>query len=269
LQERLGKTVIVENKVGAAGNIATEYIARSKPDGYTIGIMPGSSLLAAASSLFKKLPFDPLNDFDHITTLSKLPFVLIVSGDSPHKTVADLTAYLKQQGDKASYGSVANTGIISSELYKAAFGLPTIEVKYKDPGAMLNDLWGGNIAFAHLDPPGSMAHIKSGKVRALATSSRDRLTSMPDIASAREVGIGDADIVGWWSVHTPKGTPLAIRERLEKEFNAIAASEENRKFLAPIGSDPLVGNSEMLQKLLASEIKAWAEYVKIAKIEQI
>src|SRR6185295_14652176 len=143
---------ITENKVGAFGNIATEFVARSKPDGYTLYIAPGSSFLAAAASLFKKLPFDPVNDFEHVTTLSKLPFILVVSGDSPYKTAADLTAYLKQQGDKASYGSAANTGIVSSELYKANFGLNTVEVKYKEAGALLNDLWGNNLAFTHLDP---------------------------------------------------------------------------------------------------------------------
>jgi tripartite-type tricarboxylate transporter receptor subunit TctC len=164
---------------------------------------------------------------------------------------------------------VANTGIVSSELYKAGFGLQTVEVKYKDPQTLLNDLWGGNLAFTHLGPPGTLAHIKSGKLRALATSSRDRRKALPDIASAREVEIGDADIVGWWSVHTPKGTPKDIRDRLEIEFNAIAASDDNVRFLTATGSDPLIGNSEMLHKLLANEIKAWAEYVKLAKIEQI
>ena len=123
LQDKLGKTIITENKVGRFGNIATEYVASSKPDGYTLFIAPGSSFLAASPSLFKKLAFDPVNDFEHVTTLSKLPFILVVSGDSPVQIVAELTAYLKQQGDKASYASVANTGLVSSELYKANFGL--------------------------------------------------------------------------------------------------------------------------------------------------
>jgi tripartite-type tricarboxylate transporter receptor subunit TctC len=104
LQEVAGKTVIVENKTGAFGNIASEYVVRSKPDGYTVFIAPGSSFLAAAPSLFKKLNFDPVNDFEHVTTLAKIPFLLVVSGNSPYKTVAELVTYLKQQGDKASYG---------------------------------------------------------------------------------------------------------------------------------------------------------------------
>src|SRR3954471_175307 len=173
LQERVGKTVIVENKVGAFGNIATEYVARSKPDGYTIFVAPGSSFLAAAPALFKKVPFDPVNDFEHVTTLAKLPFLLVVAADGPYKSVDDLVKDLKAKGDKASYGSIANTGLVGSELFKANFALPTVEVKYKDAGGMFNDLIGGNIAFVHSDPGSAMAQMKQGKIKALATTSKD------------------------------------------------------------------------------------------------
>jgi tripartite-type tricarboxylate transporter receptor subunit TctC len=267
LEDKLGKTIITENKVGAFGNIATEYVSKSKPDGYTLFIAPGSSFLAAAPSLFKKLAYDPVNDFEHVTTLSKLPFILIVSGDSPYKNVAELTAYLKEQGDKASYASVANTGIVSSELYKANFGLNTVEVKYKETGPMLNDLWGHNIAFAHLDPVGSMAHLKTGKLRALATSSKERFVSLPDIPSASEAGITNSNIIAWWSVHLPKGTPKPVIEKLETLFNQIAVDDETKKFLGNLGSDPFPGNSQMLKDLLIKDTAAWHEYVKIAKIE--
>jgi tripartite-type tricarboxylate transporter receptor subunit TctC len=267
LEEKLGKTIITENKVGAFGNIATEYVAKSKPDGYTLFIAPGSSFLAASPSLFRKLAYDPVNDFEHVTTLSKLPFILVVSGDSPYKTAADLTAYLKQQGDKASYGSAANTGIVSSELYKANFGLNTVEVKYKEAGALLNDLWGNNLAFTHLDPVTSMAHLKTGKLRALATSSRERFAALPDIPSAGEAGITNSNIIAWWSVHMPKGTPKPVLDKLETWFNQIAVDDETKKFLANLGSDPFPGNSQMLKELLVKDIAAWREYIKIAKIE--
>jgi tripartite-type tricarboxylate transporter receptor subunit TctC len=269
LEDRVHKTVVVENKAGAFGNIATEYVARSKPDGYTVYINPGSSFLAAAPSLFKKLSYDPLNDFEHVTTLSKLPFILIVSGDSPYKTVADLVKVLKEKDDKASYASVANTGLVSSELFKANFGLKTVEVKYKDAGAMLNDLWGGNVVFSHLDPVTASAHLKSGKLRALATSSKDRFKALPDIPSASEAGIKNSDLIAWWSVHVPKGTPKPIIDRLEKEFNEIAASEEHLKFASALGNDPFIGNSAILRDLLVKDIKAWGEYTKLAKIEPL
>jgi len=269
IQDRLGRTVIVENKVGAFGNIATEYVARSKPDGYTIYIAPGSSFLAAAPSLFKKLPFDPVNDFEHVTTLAKLPFLLVVATDGPYKDVPGLVKDLKEKGEKASYGSVANTGLVGSELFKANFGLSTVEVKYKDVGGMFNDLLGGNIAFAHIDPGSASGHLKTGKVKALATTSKERFKALPDIPSAAEVGITNSDLIAWWSVHTPKGTPKPILDRLEKEFNEIAASPAHAKFATPLGNDPFIGNSTVLKELLVKDIKAWSEYVKLAKIEPL
>jgi tripartite-type tricarboxylate transporter receptor subunit TctC len=267
LQDRAGRTVITENRTGAFGNIATEYVAKSKPDGYTLFIAPGSSFLAAAPSLFKTLAFDPVNDFEHVTTLSKLPFLLVVAGDGPYKTVADLVAYLKDKGDKASYGSIANTGLVSSELFKANFGLKTVEVKYKAFPNMLNDLWNGNLAFAHWDPIGAAAFIANGKVRALCTSSRERFRALPNIPGAAEMGITNSNIIAWWSVHAAKGTPKPILDKLERWFNEIAASEEHVKFLMPFGSDPFVGNSAMLKDLLVKDIQAWREYVKLANIE--
>ena len=269
LQDRVGKTVLTENKVGAFGNIATEYVARSKPDGYTIYIAPGSSFLAAAPSLFKKLPFDPVNDFEHITTLAKLPFLLVVAADGPYKDVAGLVKDLKAKGDKASYGSIANTGLVSSELFKANFGLQTVEVKYKDPGGMFNDLLGGNTAFIHIDPGTAAGQMKAGKLKALATTSKDRFKALPDVPSASEVGIANSDLIAWWSVQAPKGTPKPILDRLEKEFNDIAASEEHLKFATPLGNDPFVGNSTMLKELLVKDIKAWGEYARLAKIEPL
>ena len=269
LQDALGKTVIVENKTGAFGNIATEYLAKAKPDGYTIGIMPGSSFLAAAASLFTKLPFDPVNDFEHIATLSKLPFLLCVSGEGPFKTLADLTKFLKEKGDKGSYGSPANTGIVSSELYKAQFGLNTVEVKYKEAGAALNDLYGNNIAFLHVDPAFAAAHVKSGKLRALSTSAAERIDALKDIPSAKEVGIMNSNIIAWWSVHAPKGTPKPILDRLEAAFNKLAVEDDTKQFLANSGADPFPNSGAKLKELLIADTKAWAEYVKIAKIDKI
>ena len=269
LQELCGRSVIVDNKPGAFGAIATQYVAKSKPDGYTVFIAPSSAYLGAAPSLFKNLAFDPQNDFEHVTPLLKNAWILAVSGDSPHKTAAELTAWLKAQGDKASYGSLANTGLISSELYKANFGLQTVEVKYKVTATALNDLWAGNLAFIHIDPTGGAAHFTSGKLRPLATASAARLQSIKDIPSAREAGIMNSDVVGWWSVEMAKGTPKPILEKLEKWFNQITAMDETKIFLANVGCDPFPGNSQMLGDLLAKEIKDWAGYVKLAKIEPI
>jgi tripartite-type tricarboxylate transporter receptor subunit TctC len=266
LEEKCGKPVVVENKAGAFGNIATAYVARSKPDGHTIYIAPGSSVLAAAPSLFKTLTYDPVNDFEHITTLFKVIFIQIVAAKSPFKTTADLTKHLKEKGADASYGSVANTGLVASELYKQDAGLATVEVKYKEVQAMLVDLLAGRIAFCHIDPTSVLPQLQDGSVRALSTSANQRVRALPDVPSASEAGVRNLDLVAWWSVHVPKGTPKPICDQLEKWFNEIAVRDDVAEWLAKIGCDPYPGDSKLVKELLAKDIKAWAGYVKLAKI---
>ena len=266
LADMVHQTVVVENKAGAFGNIATAYVAHSKPDGYTIYIAPGSSVLAAAPSLFKTLTYDPINDFEHITTLFKVSFIQIVAGKSPYKTTADLTKVLKEKGDKGSYGSVANTGLVASELYKKGADLKTVEVKYKEVQAMVVDLVAGNIEFCHIDPTSVLAQLQDGTVRALSTSSISRIKALPDVPGSLEAGIPDMDLIAWWSVHVPKGTPKPICDQLEAWFNKIAIDPVVEKWVVGIGCDPFPGNSKLVKELLEKDTKAWAGYVKLANI---
>ncbi|MBM3608255.1 MAG: tripartite tricarboxylate transporter substrate binding protein [Alphaproteobacteria bacterium] len=269
LAKLAGQNVIVENRAGAFGNIATEAVYRAKPDGYTIYIAPGSSVLAAAPHLFKKINYDPLNGFEHVTTLGKLAFILCVSGKSPFRSVPELTEHLKKEGEKANYGSIANTGLVGSELYKAAFGLQTTEVKYKDPSALANDLLNGQLTFLHIDPITFAGQIKDGRMRALAVTSAERIKAMPDIMGAREAGIPNSDLTAWWSVHTPRGTPKPVLDNLEKWFNQISADPETAAFLSKAGTDVFPGNQASTRALLEIDLKKWGEYVKLAKIPPI
>ena len=268
LQDAIGKTVVVENKVGAFGNIANEYVARAKPDGYTIYIAP-TNLLAIAPHLYTRLSYDPLNDFETVTTLFKLPFILIVPGDSPFKSVADLTAYLRERGDRASYASVSTVSLVSAELFKAQFGLKTVEVKYKESSAALADLWGGNVVFLYLDPAGSAAHIAAGKLRPLAVTTAQRVEALKDIPGSAEAGILNSDVFSWWSVHTPRGVPKPILDKLEWIFNQIVVDADTREFLAKSGSDVFPGNAKLARELLVKGVKDWGGYEKLAKIEPL
>ena len=268
LTDRTGHKTIVENRPGAFGNIATEAAARSKPDGHTVYICPSSSMLVANRFIFKKLNFDPLNDFEHITTLHVFAFTLIVRSDR-FKTVAELTDYLKKQGDKASYGSLAAPGFVSAEIYKSKFGLQTVEVKYKDQNAMSNDLLNGSIDFAFVDLISVAGHVREGKLKGLCMASAEALKNVPGIPGAREAGIPDLDIRNFWSVHVPAKTPKPICDQLEKWFNDIAVDPKSKDFNARTGADELIGNSKMLRELLERETKNWAEYARIAKIQPI
>jgi tripartite-type tricarboxylate transporter receptor subunit TctC len=262
-----GKPVIVENKPGALGNIATEMVARAKPDGYTIYIAPGSSTLASAPSLFKKLGYDPINDFEHITTLSASAFALCIPTTSPFKSVTELTAYLKDKGDAASYGSIAPPSMVSAEIYKTAFGLKTVEVKYKEQGPLLNDLFGGHLAFFFSDLTTINGQLKAGRIRPLAVTSAKRLTSAPDIPGAQEAGIPNMNVITWWSVHVPAKTPKPICDKLEAWFNSIAIEPDVAAFNVAVGSDVLPGNSESLKALLVKQTAEWREYARLARIE--
>lgn len=267
LSELAKQPVVVENKTGAFGNIATEYVARSKPDGYTIYIAPTSSTHAASPHLFKKLPFDPINDFEQITTLSRSTFILCVAGNAPYKTVPELVAFLKAKGDAASYATIAVPSLIAGELFKAAFGLSTVEIKYKDPAPFINEMLAGHTAFFFIDHNTAGAQIRSGAIRTLSLASAKRLASSPEIPSAVEVGIPNLDLEIWWSVSVPAKTPQPIRDQLETWFNTIVADPESIAFNGNSGADPWLGNATLAREKLVADTKRWAEYARIAKIE--
>jgi tripartite-type tricarboxylate transporter receptor subunit TctC len=191
---------------------------------------------------------------------------LCVAGNSPFSSVADLTAYLKEKGDAASYGSTAPPGLVASEIYKSELGLKTVEVKYKEFGAMFNDLYSGQLVFTHIDMTTIAGQLKSGKLRALHVTSAKRLQSAPDIPGAAEAGIPNMNVVTWWSVHVPARTPPPICDKLEDWFNAIAIEPDVVKFNADVGSDVMPGNSRSLRELLIKQTELWRGYAKLANI---
>src|SRR5215471_13508270 len=219
LQELAGQTVVVENKVGMAGNIATEYVARSKPDGYTILIAPASSILVAGPFLFKKLNYDPIKDFTSVTTLAKLPFVLVVAPDTGVGSVPELVAQLRKKPSNGFYGAGSTVGLIASELFKASFDLKTTEVKYKVGLDGINDLIAHNLDFMFIDPVSIKEMVATGRLKALALTSAKPLAALPGLPGAAEVGIKHMDLISWWSVHVPAKTPRPIVDKLTDWFN--------------------------------------------------
>jgi tripartite-type tricarboxylate transporter receptor subunit TctC len=270
LRALAGKPVIVDNKVGALGNLGTETAAKSKADGYTILIAPGSSTMAAASHIFKKLPFDPVKDFTPVTTLAKIGFVITVDAKTPYTSLPELTTALKAKGDKATYGIVANTGLVTAELYKKVAGLQAVKAQYKEMGTLANDMAAGALDFAAADAVWAIQQQKAGRVRMLAVSTAKRMLAMPDLPTVNEAGQPDfGDLTAWWAVFVPAGTPPEIVAKLEGWFNEIVASEETKAFLNNLGSDPFPGNSSLLRDQLASDIAKWADFVKLANIEPL
>jgi tripartite-type tricarboxylate transporter receptor subunit TctC len=267
LSRLAGKPVVVENRTGVQGSLASEYVAHAKPDGYTIMITPASSTLAAARYMFKELRFDPDRDFTPVTTLAKLSFAIAVDAKSPARSIADLTAELKKKPGHGSYATGSNTGQVTGELYKEMAGLTTTYVPYKETMSALSDTISGRVDFMTYDITFLVPQARAGRVRILAVTSASRRAALPDVPTMVESGFPGYDLAPWWGVVVPAGTPKPVVDRLASWFNQITASEETRKFLENLATDPFPGTPESMAALIKLEIEQWGRYVRLAKIE--
>jgi tripartite-type tricarboxylate transporter receptor subunit TctC len=267
LSKLAGRPVIVENKPGANGSLATDALAKSKPDGYTILITPASSTIASAPYMFKSLPFDAERDFTAVTTIASLSFVIMVDAARPFKSIDELVAYLKSRPNHGFYGTPSNTGVIAAELFKAKAGLKTTYTPYKLNTQALTDLLLGQVDFLSYDATWASSQAKGGKVRILAATAAKRSVALPDVPTLTELGYGGNDVSPWWGVVVSSGTPRPIVEKLAGWFNQITAAEDTKRFLANSAFDPLPGSPDQMQALLKSDAVRWKRYVELAKIE--
>ena len=262
-----GKPVIVENKVGAQGALATDALAKSKPDGYTILITPASSTIASAPYLFKSLPFDAEKDFAAVTTIASLSFVIMVDAARPIRSVDELVAELKAKPNNGFYGTTNNTGVIAAELLKTRVGLKTTYVPYKQNAQALTDLLLGQLDFLTFDATWASTQVRGGKIRILAATATKRSVALPDVPTLAELGYGGNDVSPWWGVVVAAGTPKPIVDKLADWINQITAAEDTKQFLSNAAFDPFPGSPEQMQALLKSDAVRWKRYVEMAKIE--
>ncbi len=261
-----GRNVLVENKVGASGSIAVEYVAKSKPDGNTLLINAGSGT-AAGMHLQKNPPVDVVKAFQIAGTINRQAFMMVVDAKGPYKNVADITAVLKAKGEKASYATAAPSGIVMGEMYKAITGVKAVEVRYKDSAGSLNEILDGKLDYGMHDPVFSLAQQREGRLRILAHSSGKRLAAIPDVPTMDESGVKGMDLTSWWAYIAPSATPKPVITQLNDYLKQILAMDETKKFLNQFGGDPFVSTPEEGQALLIKDEKDWREYVKLAKIE--
>ncbi|HWM47100.1 MAG TPA: tripartite tricarboxylate transporter substrate binding protein [Xanthobacteraceae bacterium] len=260
-----GRNIIVENKPGAASNIATEYLARSKPDGHTIYIHPASSV-GANMHLFKNPPVDVGKAIQIAAPLNKQPYMLLVDAKRPWKTVADLTAYLKEKKDKASYATTNPSAKVMGAIYKHVTKVEAVEVSYRTSGDTINDMQSGALDYAFQDPIFSTSQARAGRMRILAVSTGERTHANPEIPTMKESGI-PMDLLGWFAAMVPMGTPRPVVDQINKWFNQVNSTEEAKKFLNNSGGDPWISTPDEGQARLLKDIKDWGEYVRAAKIE--
>jgi tripartite-type tricarboxylate transporter receptor subunit TctC len=267
LQKLTGGNFIVENRVGASGNLALDATARAKPDGYTI-MLASTVTTAGNAAVFKQLPLDVRKDIVSIVGFAETPFVLCVAPDSPINSVADLTAYLKSKDGKATYGSATTSALASTEILLKKVGARATYVAYKATAAAIQDVNGKQIDFAFADVVFAVGQAKSGRVKIIANASDNRSPALPDVPTLKELtGANTGDIVALWGMWAPAGTPKDVLDKLAKWMDEITKSEETQKFLISQGATPWVASPEEYRKKFEIALTAWADAVKLANIE--
>jgi tripartite-type tricarboxylate transporter receptor subunit TctC len=267
LRERLGQTVIVENRPGAGGTIGSEFVAKSAPDGYTL-LMGVTGSHGVAPSLYPNLGYQPLRDFAPISLLVSAPLVLVVNPEVPAKTLKDFIALAKTQPDTLTYGTPGNgTSMhLTGVTFDLQAGTKLVHVPYKGSAGALTDLLSGQIKTMFGDLLVVLPQIRAGKINALAVTSKTRNPLLPDVPTMAEAGLPGFEVLSWQGLFAPAGTPPAVVERLGKEVRAVMESKDVKEFFAAQGF--LVGASTPAEftGFVGSEVKRWSEIVKAGNV---
>jgi tripartite-type tricarboxylate transporter receptor subunit TctC len=238
LQPALGQPVVVENRVGAGGNIGADYAAKSAPDGHTL-VMGAIATHAINPALFPKLPYDPVRDFRHVSLVVQVPNVLILNNEVPARGVQELVALLKKNPGKLDFasGSTGSTGHLAGELFKQMTGTYMVHIPYKGSAPATADLLAGRVHLMFDNLASALPNIQSGKVRALAVTTMGRSGFLKDLPTLDESGLRGFDLTTWWGVMAPAKTPDAVVERLFAETRAAMQSPELKERLRAMGSE--------------------------------
>jgi tripartite-type tricarboxylate transporter receptor subunit TctC len=263
LSERLGQQVVVENRPGAGSNIATQAVIAAPPDGYTLLFV--SPPHAINATLYKKLPYNFLDDIVPVAGLAEGPNVMEVHPSVPAKTVAEFIEYAKANPGKISFASAGNgtTIHLSGELFMAMTGIKMLHVPYRGSAPALTDMIGGQVHVMFDNLLSSMPHLQSGALRPLAVTSRVRSETLPDVPTVAETVPG-YETGTWWGVGVPKGTPTEIVDLLNREINTVLADPKVKARFAELGSAPMIVTADAFVKFLVAETEKWAKAVKFS-----
>ncbi len=261
LTEKLGQTVLVENRPGGGNNIGTEFLIRSAPDGYTLNMTNPANAINA--TLYKNLPFNFINDTVPVAGIIRTPNVMVVTSALPVKNVEEFIAYCKANPTKVNMASSGSGSSIhlSGELFKIMTGCKMAHIPYKGAGPALNDLIAGQVQVMFDNLPSSAGFIKDGRTRALAVTTANREASLPNVPTVGETVPG-YEASAWFGVSAPKGTPRDVIEKLNVAINQLLVDPKIQKRLSDLGGTPIPGTPEDFGKLISNETQKWEKVVK-------
>jgi tripartite-type tricarboxylate transporter receptor subunit TctC len=267
MSNRLGQPVVVENRPGAGGMIGVDAVAKAPPDGYTIGLAAAGAL-SSNISLYPSMPFHPEKDLVHITPLAMIPFFLVAHPSQP-PTLKEVIARAKSAPGGLSYGHGGNgsTMHLSGELLNMLAGVKIQAVPYKGSGPVSADVLGGQVPLGVVDVPSAISNVRAGKLRALAVTSKKRISAAPEVPTFEEAGVPGYEAVGWFGVVAPAGTPRPIVERLNAEIRQALQDPEIRSRALDAGTEPFTTSPEEFSAMIREETKKWAEVIKTGGIK--
>ena len=265
LQSSLGQTVIVDYKAGAGGAVGAQFVAQSPPDGYTL-LLANTGTMVINPAIYSKAPYDTLRDFQPIARTAQQPLALIVNKDVPANSLKEFVAYAKANPGKLNYGSAGNGGIshLVPEMLKSETGIFMVHIPFKGSAPAFTDLIAGHVQFMAESVPQAANYAKQGKVKALAVTSAKRNAALPNTPTVIETGVANLEVVGFYGILAPKGTPPDVTSKLSQAFKETLESPEIQRRMTEQGADPAYLNADQFTKFLTVEMPRWAKVVNQA-----
>ena len=264
ISESWGQPIVVDNRPGAGAIVGVDAVAKSAPDGYTLGIAD-TGPLAINPALYPKLPYDPVRDFAPVVEVAKLPFMLVAHPTLGVSSVAELIAEAKRRPGQINYASVGNGSAVhlATELFRKQAGIDIVHIPYKGSAPALTDVLSGTTPLMFVNLLSGLAHVKSGRLRALGVGTGERLRALPDVPAISQAGLPGYKFEAWFGIIAPAGTPAAIVERLNSEFRrALALADVGDRLRNEGGMEPVGGTAAQFASLISAEREQWGRLVR-------